>query len=369
LTLLINGIYWSELFDPCNYFVVKGDVADGYTATISIKDMDNTILWSDDFSDDFICLIEPNTFSDEINYTVAYSTSGSSGSGSTLALGGKPTNRTAGLILCMLSNGMTEGSGITDTGTCRYAAKMWKGNGVKPITLLGFGEHNQVNLEMFKKVFYKYRSIRYLHINSHGDHETDGAGFFGFDVPRTTFKFNDGKWPSHNSRIWTDRGLDVPEEYEYLSKSLEKHYCLAQFPFKYDQLRIVVLEPCYALRNIATEDAFKLVTYVDGAYQWEVDNNQNAHYLYPYSDVCFAFNVRSSKQMILGSGELVVKGSICPYFARFINAFWYGLGEENLSVYDSLMDWAIPVASIDVMEQFRTRGAGIQSTIYLKTNP
>jgi hypothetical protein len=366
----LNGINFQELFDPCNYFVVKGDVANGYTATISIKDADNNILWSSDFSDDFITLVDPNSFSDdEINYTVAYSTSGSSGSGSTLALGGKPTNKTAGLILCMLSSGMTEGSNYTDTGTCRYAAKMWKGNGVTPITLLGFGEHNQVSFEMFKKVFYKYRNIRYMHICSHGHYESDGAGLFGFDVLRTRFRFNDGDWPSHNSRIWTDRGLDVPEGYEYLSKSLEKHYCLAHFPFKYDQLRIVVLEPCYALRNIATEDAFRLVTYVDGAYQWEVDNNQNAHYQYPYSDVCFAFNVRSSKQMMLGSGERVVKGSIYPYFTRFINAFWYGLGAENLSVYDALMDWAIPNANMKVMKEFRTRGAGIQTDIYLKPNP
>jgi len=365
----LSGINFQELFDPCNYFVLQGDVAGGYTADINITDFDSNILWSDQFSDDFTCLIDPSTFSDEINYTVAYSTSGSSGSGSALALGGKPTMKTSGLVICMLANGMTEGSNYTDTGTCRYAAKMWKGNGVTPITLLGFGEHNQVNFEMLKKVFYKYRNIRYMHINSHGHCETDGAGFFGFDVPRTRFRFNDGDWPSHNSRIWTDKGLDVPEGYEYLSKSLEKHYCLAHFPFKYDQLRIVVLEPCYALRNIATEDAQKLVHYVDGAYQWEVDNNQNAHYQYTYSDVCFAFNVRSSKQMILGSGELVVKGSIYPYFTRFINAFWYGLGAENLSVYNALMDWAIPNANMQVMKEFRTRGAGIQTDIYLKPNP
>jgi len=30
--------------------------------------------------------------------------------------------------------------------------------------------------------------------------------------------------------------------------------------------------------------------------------------------------------VLLGSGESVVKDSIYPYFARFINAFWYGLG-------------------------------------------
>jgi len=71
----------------------------------------------------------------------------------------------------------------------------------------------------------------------------------------------------------------------------------------------------------------------------------------------------------LGSGELVVKGSIYPYFTRFINAFWYGLGAENLSVYNALMDWAIPNANMQVMKEFRTRGAGIQTDIYLKPNP
>ena len=379
----LNGIYWSELFDPCNYFVVKGDVADGYIATISIKDMDNTILWSDDFSDDFITLIDPNNFSDEINYNVDYSysiappegsppaapTGSSSGSGSAIALGGKPTNKTAGLILCMLANGMTEGSGFTDTGTCRYAAKMMKAGGVYPITLLGFGGNNQVQAEMFKKVFYKYRNIRYLHIDAHGHYETDGAGFFGFDVLRTRFRFNDGDWPSHNSRIWTDRGLDVPEDYEWLSDSMENHYCLGHLPFRYDQIRFAIVECCYALRNIATEDAQGLVEYVDGAYEWEVDNNQNAHYQYPYSDICFALNIRSGKQTVFGSGELVIKGSIYPYFARFFNALWYGLGQEHLNVQDALTDWALPVASIHVMKQFRYRGAGQLSQIYLNSNP
>lgn len=36
---------------------------------------------------------------------------------------------------------------------------------------------------------------------------------------------------------------------------------------------------------------------------------------------------------------------------------------------ETYMDWAIPNANMQVMKEFRTRGAGIQSTIYLKTNP
>ena len=385
----LHDLNFAELFDPSNNYIIKGELDDGYSATIMIKDADEQILWSNSYSDDFIAAVDPNTFPvGKVNYEISYScqpsifalfaenpfaelllgsSSSTSGGASILALDGPPSYQTAGLVLCMLKDGMKQGVNEFDTGTARFAARMMKGREVVPIVLLGYDENNQVTYEMFKKVSTKYRAIRYMHIYAHGNYMSDGAGFLGINVPRTRLRFNDGDWPALNSRIWTDRGMPIPAGYVYLSSSLEKAHCLNHLPLAYDQLRILVIESCYALRNVATMDDNWLVHYVEGAYEYEIHNHLNAHPDYPYSDICFGLNIISSKQMILGSSNRVIKGGFYPYYATFFNIYWRSLG--NGSNASDALDSAINIANIDVLTYFRTRGAGIQTEIYLKQNP
>ena len=223
---------------------------------------------------------------------------------------------------------------------------------------------------MFDKVFRKYKRIRYKHVNAHGNYQADANGIFTGDVLRTVFLFNDGLWPAWNSRFWTDRGNPVPAGYEWMNSSLESHYNLRHFPYTTDQLVITVVEPCYSLRNIATIDASNVITYQEDAIEWEDDNNQNAHWQYPYSDLCFSWSILSNHQFVLGSAEECINGSIATPFKKFMNKFWESLSVDNDNVEDALND-AIFVASTDVMLAFRRRGAGASylDQIKLETNP
>lgn len=391
----LNSLHFDEVFDPEKYYRIRGNVDQGYSVNVSIVDNDEQVVWSGNFTDDFNLFIDPNDVVwDDVGYTVTYgyeslaaqgmslnsmwdiatapsasSSSSSSASSAILALGGKPTSRTAGLLLCMREDGMDIGANDTDTGTIRYAAKMMKQKGITPIILRGYGTNNQVNYATFRKVFKKYRNIRYKHIYAHGNNQSNGSGFWGINTLRTRLRFNDGDWPAFNSRIWTNRGLEVPEGYKRLSNDLEAGNCLAMFPYKSGQLIVTVVESCLALRNVATMDAQGLITYIDDAYDYETHPNPdlNAHPDYPYSDISMAFNIWTDKQVVLGSAEVVIRGSAYPYWRRFFNKFWYGLRNNN-SAYDSLMDEAIPVANMSVLNGFRYRGIGL-SNAYLKTNP
>lgn len=386
----LSDLTFEEIFDPDKHYPIRGKVDNGHTATISFVDMDGQTLWSGVFTEDFTAFVDPDSVNwEDVSYKVTYdcvptllmvmgsdsplglimegSSSSTSGSSSILALGGKPTLKTAGLLICMIENGMTYGTTYLDTGNVRYADKMMKERGVARILLRGYGKHNQVNRATFGKVFKKYHNIRYFHSYAHGHYESDGAGFWGFDILRTRQRYNDGDWPAFNSKIWTLRGLDVPEDYEYLSKSLEAANCLAMFPFRPGQIVVAVMVSCHNLRNIATIDANGLCHYVDGAYQYELDNDLNAHPDYPYSDITFAFDIWTDKQVVLGSGGWVLEGAIMPYWRRFFNKFWEGL-RYGETAYGSLMDYAIPVANTHVMRYFRSRGIGLNNA-KLSSNP
>lgn len=367
----LHDLAFDELFDPSNYYIIKGKVDSGYFATVTIKDIEGQNLWSGTYDEDFIASAAPSTFSaGKVSYEITYSyqqgmllSGGSSGSGSALALDGPPDNRTAGLVICMLEEGMNEGTSQYDTGSCRFAARMMQKRGVVPITLLGYGTNNQVTKTMLKKVFRKYPKIRYMHIFAHGNYRT---GFIGFRVQRTILQFNDGVWPAHNSTMWTGRRMTVPADYDYLSSNLEKAPCLANLPFDSDQLRIVVLESCYAARTVATENADWTVNYIDGAYEWELEHNVNRHPTYPYSDICFALMMYNSKQMVLGSGSVVI-GGWYTYYRQFFNTFWNQLGDGESA--ESAIDEAIKITTIEVLNNFRIRGVAYTPEIYLKTNP
>jgi len=369
----LSDLDFETIFDPANHYFIRAKVAEGYTATIRLKDPDGQILWSSEYGGDFIAAVDPCNFSaGTANYTVMYEyedatlSPSSSGSSSIMALDGKPVYDTAGLVICMLEKGMNEGTTQYNTGTCRFAARMMQKRGVVPITLLGYGTNSQVTEKMLKKVFKKYPKIRYMHIFAHGNYEADGAGLFGFDIPRTILLFNDGIWPTHNSTMWTSRGKTVPADYDYLSSGLEKAPCLANLPFSPDQLRIVVLESCYAARTVATENADWTLDYIDGAFEWELEHNANRHPTYPYSDVCFALMMYNSKQMVLGSGSVVIEGWY-TYYRQFFNTFWNQLGDGESA--EGAINEAIEVTTYEVLKNFRVRGVAYTPDIYLKTNP
>jgi hypothetical protein len=237
--------------------------------------------------------------------------------------------------------------------------------GVKPLVLKGYGGNNMVRRGMINQVFRKYPNIRYGHIYAHGNYKTDGAGIFGIDVPRTRLLFNDGEWVAFNSRKWTDKGVAVPAGYQWLSDTLEKAHYLNQIPFPAGQLKILVLESCYALRNVATMDGDGLVYYVDGAYEYEWTHNHLPYYPgYPYTDVCFGLNILNDNQIAIGSADAVI-GGFYPYWRRFFNTFWRALGDGynvQMSLEEAL-DWSgIPYA---VLWGYRIRGAGETLFIYL----
>ncbi|MGB8225690.1 MAG: hypothetical protein WCE45_02305, partial [Sedimentisphaerales bacterium] len=378
----LYDVGFSELFNPSKKFPITGKLDAGYSATIAIKDIDGQTLWSNTYTDDFIATVDSNKFSEGgVSYKVSYSyaptvfksfsqnslftkpmlsSSGfASGEFSILALDGPPSYAAAGLILCMMEDGMKEGTNELDTGTCRFTYQMWEGTGVKPILLLGYGTNNQVRHGMLNRVFRKYKNIKYAHFYAHGNYL---VGPYGFRVRRTALLFNDGVWVAFNSRKWTDKGLSVPSGYEWLSANLEKAHYFNELPFAEGQLRFVVLESCYALRNVVTIDGDGLPHYENWVYDYELANHINAHPDYPYSDMCSGLNVITNAQMILGGGDVIIKGGMYPYYSRFFNVFWREL--TNGYTAKEALDEAILIATDDVMRYYRWRGAA--DIYYLK---
>lgn len=148
---------------------------------------------------------------------------------------------------------------------------------------------------------------------------------------------------------------------EYLKGKNEKGPYLGEFPFSNGQLRILVLEACYGLRNVATWRADGLIGYPnDGR------DTYPGHPEYPYSDICFAFNILNNTQIVLGSADEVIKGILYPYTREFFNTFWDELG-SNQNVSDSL-DEALSKGSINLIEEHRVRGIGYMDYIYLRSN-
>jgi hypothetical protein len=380
----LYDLSFSELFDPDKKFTITGRLDAGYSATIQIKNLDNQILWSNVYADDFITTIDADTFSSgEVDYKICYSyepnilelfagdlagalfgSSGFvSGESSILALDGPPSSVVAGLVLCMMEEGMKEGGDELSTGTCRFASQMMGGKGIKVIILKGYGGNNQVRRGMINRVFRKYPNIRYGHIYAHGNYETDGAGIFGFDVRRTRLLFNDGEWVAFNSKKWTDRGLPVPAGYEYLSDSLERAHYLNQIPLAPGKLKILVIESCYALRNIVTIDSDGLCHYKNWQYEWEANNHVNSSYSYdyPYSDICAGLNM-TGNQFVLGGGEVIIKGPY-PYYSRFFNYFWRGLSNGDTTLNAWQYAYNESGATVEVQYKHRWRGNGIGVTL------
>ncbi len=377
----LHNLSFDELFDPSKKFTIKGKLDEGYSAILQIENLDNTILWSNNYTSDFIAVVDANVFSaGAVSYTLSYSyaptvlgsianslslegvmlsSSGSaSGESSILALDGPPSYQTAGLIICMMEDGMKDGSDTLTTGTCLFASRKWQGH-AKPIILRGYGENNQVRHGMINKVFRKYRNIRYGHIYAHGNYL---VGIYGFRDRRTALSFNDGIWVAFNSRTWTDQGLAVPDNYVWLSDELENADYLNRIPFAYGQLRIMVIESCYALRNVVTINGDGSIDYENWVYDYELQHHINSHYAYPNSDVTFGLNIHTTDQMVLGGGDVIIKGGLYPYYSRFFNVFWRSLSEGN-TVHDAMQD-AKAVGSAEVIRCFRWRGAG--STLEMK---
>jgi hypothetical protein len=269
----------------------------------------------------------------------------------------------------MVPDGWAAGGNEDDAGTCRWAQRKMRQRNIATIVLLGFGENNQVTYQWISKVRRKYPNIRYLHINSHGHHECDGAGIFGFDTPRTIVQFNDGIWPSYNSRRWTDLGQQVPEDYDYLSDNLEKANTFAHLGFHNDQIRLLVIESCYGLRNVATMNAEHLIEYIDDAYEYEHDHYLNAHPSYPFSDVVLVFNMFSENQVAIGGASPIIKG-IYPAYSRFFN-YLYTYMADGMNFRDAYNYLVGTTSSQTVLREHRVRGLGLSalSNITLNSNP
>jgi hypothetical protein len=390
----LSGITYEKFPDPAKPFIIRGCVRAGNTATLSIKDMEGQVRWSEEFTEDFVAVVDPNqAFEDDISLDLAYTcvpnlllqigqdppfdeflieyTETSSGSSPNLTFGGKPINAVAGLILCMVGNGYTQGTTIYDTGTCRYAERTMKNKGIYPIVLLGYGKYNQVTYEMITMAKRKFPGIRYLHINAHGNYLSDKPWWFTGNTPRTRVLFNDGVWLSHNSRRWTGRGRPVPENYQFLSDSLEKARIFDEFNFVPGQIRILILESCYGLRNVATMDSNWLVDYVDGAYEYEERQNPplNSYPGCPYTDVLFSLEMTLAKQVAIGSASPVVKGPY-PFYTTFFNSLYQNLMTRNF--YDAYLFHVLPdITNDEVMDEHRIRGLGFSplNNVWLSSNP
>ncbi|MEN6386785.1 MAG: hypothetical protein ABFD79_16520 [Phycisphaerales bacterium] len=379
----LSNLSFDESFDPAKKFAISGKVNAGYAATISIKNLDNQILWSSTYTTNFNTKLDSSIFSSEFEFEVSYSyeentlemldsgslmmsssASSSSGSSSVVGLDGPPDNRTTGLILCMMEDGWKDGSNWTDTGTCRFAHKMMLDNGVWPMTLRGFGGYNRVTRGIINQVFRKYPNIKYCHIYAHGNYETDKAWPFTGDARRTRLLFNDGEWVAFNSHTWLDRDQAVPAGYEYLSDRYENAHYLNQIPFATGQLKILVIESCYALRNIVTIDGAGLCHYQNGQYDWEINNHRNYSYDYgyPFSDICAGLNMTGNQSFALGGGEVIIKGPY-TYYSKFFNNFWQGLADGKTAL--NAWDWAYWHSDLTVEVQYkhRWRGAGTGVTL------
>ncbi len=292
------------------------------------------------------------------------SSSSSVGTCSVIGLDGHPDNRTVGLILCMMKEGLDGGQDWTDTGTCRYAAEMMWDNGVWPMTLVGYPPYNFVCRGVINQTFRKYPNIKYAHIYAHGNYETDKAWPFTGNARRTRLLFNDGEWVAFNSHTWLDRGQQVPAGYEYLSNRYENGHYLNQIPFAPGRLKILVIESCYALRNIVTIDGEGLCHYQNGQYDWEINNHRNYSYDfgYPYSDICAGLNMTGNQSFALGGGEVIIKGPY-TYYSRFFNNFWQGLADSKtaLNAWDYAYDNS--QLTLEVQYKHRWRGSGIGVTL------
>lgn len=388
----LSYLNFDESFDPTKKFVISGKVNAGYIATVSLKNFDNQVLWSDSYSSDFMTKLNSSLFSSEIQFEVTYSyeqstlqmldggssmlmssmssSSSSSGSSSVMGVDGYPDSRTAGLILCMMEDGVKEGADELSTGVCRFAGEMMWNNGIWPITLRGYNGYNEVRCGMIKRVFQKYPNIRYCHIYAHGDYVTDRAWPLTGNARRTRLVFNDGEWVAFNSRKWREKHQVVPTGYEYLSNFYEHAHYLNQIPFAPGQLKILVIESCYALRNVVTIDGDGLCHYVNGQYDWEANNHVNSSYAYnyPYSDLCAGLNMTEQNQFILGGGDLVIKGPY-TYYSRFFNYFWRALTEDdgNGQINTTLGAWNYAYnnsgTTLEVQYKHRWRGRGVNVTL------
>lgn len=383
----LSNLRTDKIFDPAKGLGFSGEVRAGYVVDFEVRANDE-VLWSGTFDDDFNVLVDPNTLGTNVNYEVSYvcepdvlisilniipevmrdsliASTQSSGSVSALALDGKPDYGTAGLVICMLADGMDDGTTVDDTGTARYAEKMMRQKGVNPIVLSGFGNCADVTYDTIMKVFNKYKKIHYMHIYAHGNYQIWGPWFLGH-VQRTGVRFNDGDWPAFNSRYWTDNGFAVPNDYEWLRAKHESGPSLAHFPFAAGQLKILVMESCHGLRNVATRRPDYLIEYIDGAYEDELRWNLFYHPDYPFTDVCFAFKMTETNQMALGSADLIIKGAYTAY-KKFFNTFWDELGNNNDST-DAIAEAVSKVISTEIPKKFRARGRGYNHEIYLRTN-
>lgn len=73
-----------------------------------------------------------------------------------------------------------------------------------------------------------------------------------------------------------------------------------------------------------------------------------------------------SKQMVLGSGSVVI-GGWYTYYKQFFNIFWNQLGDGESA--EEAIDEAKEYTTYEVLKNFRVRGVAYTPDIYLKTNP
>lgn len=367
----------ASTFDKAKGLAISGKVAAGSKVQVKVVAGEQDIWW-DVFLDDFSVYIDPNDIAaNSAGYEVAYLCAADSGTlprndyfgqVSTLALEGKPDYSTAGLIVAMDANAMTDAQGLQYVGSARYAERMMRQKGICTILLRGFGCDGEVTCNTLKKVIYKYPKINYAHIYANGDYRLPSQ-IYGQLTQRTGLKINDGVIPAYNSRYWSDTESNVPAGYQWLSNRYEKSYTLSHLPFNSGQLKILALQSCFGLRNTATRASDGVIDYIQGAYEDELGWKLPYHPDYPFTDVCFALKMNGYDQVAVGSGGDVVAAYVEELYKSFFNGFWDKLS-RNGNVSDSISE-GLDAADYNsqVMSNHRIRGVGIITNMYLTTNP
>ena len=70
----LSGITYEKFPDPSKPFIIRANVEAGNTATFSIKDINGQILWSGDFTEDFVAIVDPNQIfgNNDVSLDLAY---------------------------------------------------------------------------------------------------------------------------------------------------------------------------------------------------------------------------------------------------------------------------------------------------------
>jgi hypothetical protein len=71
----------------------------------------------------------------------------------------------------------------------------------------------------------------------------------------------------------------------------------------------------------------------------------------------------TGNQFALGGGEVIIKGGLYPYYSRFFNYFWDGLGNGNTALDAWQNAYDNSGMTTEVKYKHRWRGTGINVTL------